>query len=122
MEAHLEALLIEFFFPFCPSDSNLFWRYQTTLLTPSTTSIAVTPSSSELEGLPGEVVNAAFLIHNFGEPAEISVDVTDSLGYFVFVDPTVSVRCRNIYTVCEIPHEYCINTVQIPYEYCINTV
>ena len=62
---------------------NTFWRILPTLISPASTRVEVTASSSQLECNPGNSTSAQFVVTNFGLPTDVTVGVIDDKGYFI---------------------------------------
>lgn len=57
---------------------------KTSLITPATTYVEVTASSSRIEAAPEETVDAEFTIYNFGNlDTDVRVEFSDDLGFLV---------------------------------------
>ena len=67
---------------------NSFRRLQTELISPASTDVEVTSSSSRIEACPGESVSAEFIITNYGPQTTITIAVADDMDFLT--SPKVS--------------------------------
>lgn len=51
------------------------------LVSPASTAVEVTSSSSKIEACPGESVSADFQIINFGPSTSLEIEVTDTMEF-----------------------------------------
>ena len=68
------------------SRGNPFHRLRPVLVSPASTDIQVTATSSSIEACPGGNVSADFLITNFGASTSIHIEVSDVLEYLTSTD------------------------------------
>ena len=64
-----------------------YWRLLLPPITPATTSVEITASSSRIEATPGETVEAEYIVTNFGETATIRMEIADEKNYLSTFSP-----------------------------------
>ena len=69
------------------SGKNPYWRLLLPPITPASTSVEVTASSSRIEATPGETVEAEYIVTNFGEAATITLEIADEKNYLYTFSP-----------------------------------
>ena len=79
----------EFFLIFKILGGNDFQRIKPVLISPATTYVEVTPSSSSIEVEVCDQADAEFNIYNYGPATSIQVEISDDLG---FLDSSSSFR------------------------------
>jgi len=73
------------------TDSNGFTihRLLPTLVTPVSTQVEVTASSSLLESTPGNQTTAVFMVSDFGDPTSVTIDIVDDKGFLADFSPKI---------------------------------
>ena len=71
---------------------NIFQRLKPVLISPATTYVEVTPSSSSIEVPLCDQIDAEFNIYNYGPATSIVVEISDDLG---FLTSPSSIRLAN---------------------------
>ena len=79
----------DFFLIFKILGGNDFQRIKPVLISPATTYVEVTPSSSSIEVEVCDQADAEFNIYNYGPATSIQVEISDDLG---FLDSSSSFR------------------------------
>ena len=62
---------------------NIFQRLKPVLISPATTYVEVTPSSSSIEVPLCDQIDAEFNIYNYGPATSIVVEISDDLGFLM---------------------------------------
>ena len=75
---------------------NDFQRIKPVLISPATTYVEVTPSSSSIEVEVCNQADAEFNIYNYGPATSIQVEVSDDLG---FLESSSSFRSEEFFEV-----------------------
>ena len=88
---------------------QLFQRMLPTQISPSSTQVEVTASSSLIEVTPGNQTSADFRVCDFGEPTDVVINVVDDKGFLVDFDPeTVFLdhdTCANVTAIFAVPSD-----------------